>query len=169
MFRVGALKGLERFDSLAWIVLAVCPLYLIIVVIGVSIEEGIEYFAYVYLLTSFLFWGASYFVIKRLLKKGRAQLNEGFEDRARSYVRIVTVNTVIATLVIGYVEVFFLEYFHTSESVGFFNIGLTIAGAAVNLVPGIYNSILMPAIVKNAVANDGQRNENSRQFLEKRR
>ena len=165
MFRVGALKGLERFDGLALIVAAVCPLYLLMVIVGQQREEGVEYFAYVYLATSFLFWAVSYWIIRRNLQKGKVELGNNFEERARSYVRIVTINTVLAALVIGYVEVFYLHLFRSDELVGYFNIGLTISAAAVNLVPGIYNSILMPAIVKNTVKNEGQDNDNSRQFV----
>lgn len=165
MFRVGALKGLERFDRLAWIVLAVCPLYLLLVLIGASRQEDIQYFSAIYLLTSMMFWLVSYLLIKPFLKKGAADLGNDFKARANSYIRIVTVNTVLAALVLGYVEIFFLKMFQSTQDIGYFNIGLTMAGAAVNLVPGIYNSILMPAIVKNAVDNNGQQTENARLFV----
>ncbi|MCG8667897.1 MAG: oligosaccharide flippase family protein [Pseudomonadales bacterium] len=165
MFRVGALKGLERFDSLAWMVILVCPLYLVLVVVGWQNQYDIEYYSLVYLFVSFLFWLVSFLLIKKHFKRGDVELANNFESRAKSYIRVVTVNTVLAALIIGYIEIFFLKYFNLDVEIGFFNIGLTIAAAAVSLVPGIYNSILMPAIVKNSVENEGKKTEDSKRFV----
>ena len=165
MFRVGAFKGLERFDRLAWTVLAATPIYVLLVLVGAHYKLGIEFFAVVYLLTSALYWAVSYVLISPFLKKGEVELGDSFKKRAVSYVRIVTVNSVLSSLVLGYVEIFYLKMMGTNVEIGYFNIGLTMSAAAVNMVPGIYNAILMPAIVKNSVQNNGEQTENARLFL----
>ena len=149
MFRINALKGLEKFDKLAWIVLIVCPVYLLLTILASHRELTIDSFIYIYLFISFLYWLTSYFALRTFLQQGECELKNRFVERAKNYVKIVTANIILGAFLGGYVEIFYLKNMSTNEAIAFFNISLMVSAAAMSLIPGVYNAILMPRIVKN--------------------
>lgn len=164
MFCVGALKGIERFDLLAKISFLALPVNLSAVAFGAWLDAGLDYYVWVYLAASCFFLIMALAFMKGLFQKGQQLcLVSNFEQRSKDYVKIVALSTVIGTLLFGYVEVFYLKLYTDIEHVGFFNLGFMIAGAAIALVPGVYNAILMPRVVKHV--SNAQVGENSPEFV----
>ena len=159
MFCVGALKGLERFDLLAKISFLALPFNLFLVIVGVYLEASLEFFVWVYLAVSALFLLLALAFIYPLFRKhSPVSLVNDFHARSKNYVRVVTFSTVIGALLFGYLEVFYLKTYASIEEVGFYNLAYMVANAAIALVPGVYNAILMPRVVKhvsNSQSGDG--------------
>ncbi|WP_156506333.1 polysaccharide biosynthesis C-terminal domain-containing protein, partial [Oleiphilus sp. HI0117] len=152
MYRVGVLKGFERFDYLAFIVLVVAPINLILVLVAFALGASVSEVYGIFSLIALVYWGVSQVYLKRLVDPrllNAAVLDPVLKRRINHHLRVVTVNTVLGVLVLGQCEVIMLKHFSTNESVAFFNIATVMAGAAISLVPGVYSFLLLPMIAKS--------------------
>lgn len=68
------------------------------------------------------------------------------------HLKIASLNAILGGLAIGQCEVLLLKQMVGNEAVSFFTIAMTISGAAMLLVPGVYSSVLFPVIAR-AVAD----------------
>lgn len=153
MYRIGILKGFERFDFLAYIVLAVAPINLIGVAIAWWYELGVNV-----MYAMFSFVSVLYFVVSELyLRKigglntnlPKTVLSKSLKLRIDHHLKVVSINTVISVLVLGQCEILILKYFASNDAVAFFNIATVLSNAAISLVPGVYSLLLLPMIAKS--------------------
>ncbi|MFV1871985.1 MAG: polysaccharide biosynthesis C-terminal domain-containing protein [Oleiphilus sp.] len=157
MYRVGVFKGYERFDFLAFTVLIVAPLNLACVFGVLYFDPSLINFYMLFTGVAFLYWSMSGLFLKRLaVKKTAAQpiLSDALRVRISHHLKIVSINTVVSGLAIGQCEILLLKYFATNEAISFFYIAMTIAGAALLLVPGVYSSVLLPIIARSVAGID---------------
>lgn len=153
MYRVGVFKGFERFDFLAYTVLLVAPINLLLVCVVKYLMPELANFYMLFSGVAVCYWFISGFYLKRLsLKRGGESaitLDTALRRRISHHLKIVSINTIIGSLAIGQCEVLLLKYYASNEAVSYFTIALTISGAALLLVPGVYSSVLLPVIARS--------------------
>lgn len=155
MYRVGVLKGHERFDLLAFSVMVVAPLNLLLIIGAHYFQAGMSVYYIIFAVVSSFYWIVSGFYLQRLklqISSAGVVLDPELKVRIKHHLKIVTINTIVGGLVLGQCEVLLLKHLVDSQSVAFFTVGITIAGAALLLVPGVYSSVLFPVIAR-AVAD----------------
>jgi O-antigen/teichoic acid export membrane protein len=158
MYRVGVLKGFERFDFLAFIALVVAPLNLLAVAIAYYFGASLSLMFSIFAGVSALYYIVSEFYVRKLVTSKNNykshKLSEQLKIRINHHLKIVSINTVVSVLVIGQCEVLLLKHFVSNEAVAIFNIASILSNAAISLVPGVYSLVLLPVIAKSvAVAN----------------
>lgn len=153
MYRVGVFKGAERFDLLAYTVLIVAPLNLIFVLLIQYIKPGLINFYILFSGIAALYWFVSGLYLKRLHfirpKSNGVGLGLALRKRMSHHLKIVSINTIIGSLAIGQCEVLLLKHYASNEAISYFTIAMTISGAALLLVPGVYSSVLLPVIARS--------------------
>ena len=159
MYRVGVLKGFERFDFLAFIVLVVAPLNLILVTIAYFFGASLSLMFCIFAGVSVLYYIVSEFYVRKLVvsknKPKSPELSESLKIRIKHHLKVVSINTVVSVLVLGQCEVLLLKHFVSNEAVALFNIASILSNAAISLVPGVYSLILLPMIAKSVTVANG--------------
>lgn len=159
MYRVGVLKGFERFDFLAFTVLVVAPVNLFAVSIAWFFGAGINLMFSIFAGVSVLYYLVSAFYVRKLIRSKnnfkKPELSEPLKLRIKHHLKVVSINTVVSVLVLGQCEVLLLKHFVSNESVALFNIASILSNAAISLVPGVYSLILLPMIAKSVTATGG--------------
>lgn len=159
MYRIGVLKGFERFDFLAFIVLIVAPINLFSVTIAWFFDASVSLMYSIFAGISVLYYFVSSFYVRKLVdnksNSKRPQLSEQLKMRVKHHLKVVSVNTVVGVLVLGQCEVLLLKHFVSNESVAFFNTASILSNAAISLVPGVYSLILLPIIAKSVAEANG--------------
>ncbi|MFT6249073.1 MAG: O-antigen/teichoic acid export membrane protein [Cognaticolwellia sp.] len=159
MYRVGVLKGFERFDFLAFIVLVVAPLNLIAVAVAYFFDASLSLMFSIFAGVSVLYYIVSEFYVRKLVvsnnKYKSPELSKSLKIRIKHHLKVVSINTVVSVLVLGQCEVLLLKHFVSNEAVALFNIASILSNAAISLVPGVYSLILLPIIAKSVTVANG--------------
>lgn len=161
MYRVGVLKGFERFDYLAFTVILTSPLNLVLAIIAFIHGVSLTTYIYIYVFICGVYWLSSSLYIKKVFSAATVSsepsgtLDQQLKSRINHHLKVVSINSVIGFVVFGQSELFFLKHFSVSESLAYFNIGYAVSGAAMMLVPGVYASVLLP-LIAGSVADDSK-------------
>lgn len=159
MYYVAVLKGFEDFRSLAVLSGLITPFNLILVLVCFFTHQPLLSYVWVYLAVSVMYLIISYFLIQKNMKmplemqkiKPNKLVHAPSLIHQSSLFRHIQTASWIAVLnfiVLRQSELFFLNIYSTPDVMAYFNVGFTLANAAMTLVPGIYNPILMPLMAR---------------------
>ncbi len=155
IFRMSVYKGIGRFDVLAKTGLIVNPINLLGVVICVLVAPSLENFILVYCFTCLIYGLTSWSFNKNMpiAKQNSALLNPHL-DRLKSQIISATLIVFLAALIFRQSQVVVLEQSDFLAAAGYFNIAFLLASAAITLIPGVYQEVLLPKITKAVADNN---------------
>lgn len=154
---VSIFKGLQRFDVLAKTGVIINPFNLAGVALVYFIAPSIEHYLLAFCVTS-----AMYYLLLLRFKKVLPEKLEVAEHIAQHQKRInhqvysATVLVFLGALIFRQTQVFILEQQHLLAEAGFFNIAFILATAAITLVPGVYQEVLLPKITQAINTSNAQ-------------
>lgn len=151
IFKVSILKGLKRFDTIALNNILVNPINLLIVITCYFIYPNLTGFITAFCISSMLYNVCLYFYRSQI---PRPSFNEEFEKshkkRILTQMYSASFVSIIGALVFKQSQVSFLNFSGFFEAAGYFNIGFVLATAALTLIPGVFNEVLLPRIIQSS-------------------
>ena len=157
MFRTSIFKGIKRFDIIAKtsLIVNVCNLSLVLTV--AYFVPSLENFLIAYCISCFIYFFSSQYYSKYLpSKKIDKKIPSDEINTLKEQVFFSTVIMFIGFFLMKQSQVFFLEFNNYKAEAGFFNIAYLLSAAAISLVPGVYQEILLPKISSFSEQNDIQ-------------
>ncbi|WP_458071079.1 oligosaccharide flippase family protein [Rhodanobacter sp. BL-MT-08] len=150
MFNIAIAKGFEAFNATAKVALIAAPLNLLMVFAAMLLHAPITWFLMVYATSSALFFLASRFHVRRLLRRlpPSGHLQDHLIQRMRRHLRIVSVTIIVSFLIASDVEILFLNIYATPKSAGYFKVAYQLATGIMLLVPGVFGALLLPMMAK---------------------
>jgi O-antigen/teichoic acid export membrane protein len=159
MYYVAVLKGFEDFRSLAILSGLITPFNLLLILICFYTKQTLMVYVWVYLAVSAMYLTISYFLSKKNIGKDNAknkikrspayqQAHNKFKTNVFRHVRTASWIAILNFIVLRQSELFFLNIFSTTDVMAYFNVGYTLASAAITLVPGVYSTILLPLMAR---------------------
>lgn len=154
MYYVSVLKGFEDFRSLAILSGLITPFNLILVLFCFFTHQPLLSYVWVYLAVSVMYLIISYVLIQKNMKlplpKQKITQPQALIHKSSLFRHIQAASwiAVLNFIVLRQSELFFLNIYSTPDVMAYFNVGFTLANAAMTLVPGIYNPILMPLMAR---------------------
>jgi O-antigen/teichoic acid export membrane protein len=149
MFRVSIFKGIKRFDIIAKTSLIANPFNIVAVLLCAFISPKVESFIIVYCSACIVYGMSTRFFNKQLpLQKYNNEHIAEHKQRIMFQVISATIIVLLGALIFRQSQVFVLEENNFLSEAGFFNIAFLLSTAAITLVPGIYQEILLPKITE---------------------
>ena len=149
MFRVSIFKGIKRFDIIAKTSLIANPFNIVAVLLCAMISPKVESFIIVYCSACIVYGMSTRFFNKNLPQK-KYNNQDIAEHKQRIIFQVIsaTIIVLLGALIFRQSQVFLLEQNNFLSEAGFFNIAFLLSTAAITLVPGIYQEILLPKITE---------------------
>lgn len=153
MFRMAIFKGIKKFDVIAKTSVIVNPINIIAVLLCAYLDATLNNFILVYC-SACLFYGLSARLYKKQLPDKQWNQNVVLQHKKRINIQMLSATGIVlfGTLIFKQSQVMVLEQSNFFTEAGFFNIAFLLSTAAITLVPGIYQEILLPKIT-DAVEN----------------
>ena len=153
MFRMAIFKGIKRYDVLAKTSLIANPFNIVAVLLCAFFAASLENFILVYC-SACLIYGASSRFFNAELPASHWNDSVINEHKKRIVYQMLSATGIVflAALIFRQSQVVFLEQNNFFSEAGFFNIAFLLSTAAITLIPGIYQEILLPKIT-DAVQN----------------
>lgn len=157
MYYVSVLKGFEDFRSLAILSGLITPFNLILVLFCFFTHQPLLSYVWVYLAVSVMYLIISYFLIQKNMQLPQPQIELQKITKPQTlihksglfrHIQAASWIAILNFIVLRQSELFFLNIYSTPDIMAYFNVGFTLANAAMTLVPGIYNPILMPLMAR---------------------
>jgi O-antigen/teichoic acid export membrane protein len=153
MFRMAIFKGIKKYDVLAKTSLIANPFNITAVVLCAFFAPSLENFVLVYCAACLIYGTSSRFFNAQLPEN---QWNEKIinKHKKRIIYQMLSATGIVflGALIFKQSQVVFLEHNDLLSEAGFFNIGFLLSTAAITLIPGVYQEILLPKIT-DAVQN----------------
>ncbi|MDT0603805.1 oligosaccharide flippase family protein [Thalassotalea castellviae] len=155
MFRMAIFKGIKKYDVLAKTSLITNPFNIVAVLTCALFSPKLEYFVLIYCGTC-LMYGASARLFNKNLPKSSWQNNTVKQHKDRIIAQMLSATGIVflSALIFKQSQVVFLEHNNLLSEAGFFNIAFLLSTAAITLIPGIYQEILLPKITDAVQNND---------------
>ncbi len=155
IFRMSVYKGIQRFDVLAKTGLIVNPINLAGVVVCVMWAPSLENFILVYCFTCLVYGLTSWSFNKNMPPaRENPSLLVPHLGRLKSQIFSATLIVFLAALIFRQSQVVVLEQSDFLAAAGYFNIAFLLASAAITLIPGVYQEVLLPKITKAVADNN---------------
>lgn len=153
MFRMAVLKGMKRYDVLAKTSVIANPFNITAVLLCAYYDASLSNFVLVYC-SACLVYGASARLFTKELphSKWDNAIIDNHKKRILFQMLSATGIVFLGALIFKQSQVIVLEQSNFFSEAGFFNIGFLLSTAAITLIPGIYQEILLPKIT-DAVQN----------------
>jgi O-antigen/teichoic acid export membrane protein len=153
MFRMAIFKGIKRYDVLAKTSLIANPFNIVAVLLCAYFAASLENFILVYCGACLIYGASSRFFNSELPENNwdDSVINK-HKKRIINQMLSATGIVFLAALIFKQSQVIFLEQNGLLSEAGFFNIAFLLSTAAITLIPGIYQEILLPKIT-DAVQN----------------
>lgn len=159
MFKMAIYKGIKRYDILAKTSLIANPFNIIAVLLCAYFGGNLNHFVLVYC-AACLIYGSSAFLFTKDLPYKKWNKVVIKEHKKRILLQMISATGIVflGALIFKQSQVIVLERSDFYSEAGFFNIGFLLATAAITLIPGIYQEILLPKIT-DAVQNGDVKNQ----------
>ncbi len=155
IFRMSIYKGIQRFDILAKMSLIVNPINLLGVILCVLIAPSLENFILVYCFTCLVYGLTSWSFNKNMPPvQENSSLLLAHIPRLKSQIISATLVVFLGALIFRQSQVVVLEQSDFLAAAGYFNIAFLLASAAITLIPGVYQEVLLPKITKAVASNN---------------
>jgi O-antigen/teichoic acid export membrane protein len=153
MFRIAIFKGLKRYDVVAKTSLIANPFNIIAVLLCAYFDATLENFILVYC-SACLIYGVSSRFFSSELPENKWNKSVIDEHKKRILFQMLSATGIVlcGALIFRQSQVIFLEHNNLLSEAGYFNIAFLLSTAAITLIPGIYQEILLPKIT-DAVQN----------------
>ncbi len=149
MFRVAIFKGVKRFDVIAKTSLIANPFNIIAVLACAYISPTVESFIIVFCSACLIYGISTRFFVKHMPHPiYNAEHIAPHKKRMLYQVVSATIIVLLASIIFRQSQVFVLEKSDFLSEAGYFNIAFLLSTAAITLVPGIYQEILLPKITE---------------------
>lgn len=149
MFRVAIYKGVKRFDIIAKTSLIANPFNIIAVLACAYFSPTVESFVIVFCSACLVYGISTRLFVKHMPHPVyNAEHIAPHKKRMLFQVISATVIVLLASLIFRQSQVFVLERNDFLSEAGFFNIAFLLSTAAITLVPGVYQEILLPKITE---------------------
>jgi O-antigen/teichoic acid export membrane protein len=153
MFRMAIFKGIKRYDVLAKTSLIANPFNIVTVLLCAYFGASLENFILVYCSACLIYGASSRFFNSELPeKKWNESVVEAHKKRIVFQMLSATGIVFLGALIFRQSQVIVLEQNDFLSEAGFFNIAFLLSTAAMTLIPGVYQEILLPKIT-DAVQN----------------
>jgi O-antigen/teichoic acid export membrane protein len=153
MFRMAIFKGIKRYDVLAKTSLIANPFNIVTVLLCAYFGASLENFILVYCSACLIYGASSRFFNSELPeKKWNESVVEAHKKRIVFQMLSATGIVFLGALIFRQSQVIVLEQNNFLSEAGFFNIAFLLSTAAMTLIPGVYQEILLPKIT-DAVQN----------------
>jgi O-antigen/teichoic acid export membrane protein len=153
MFRMAIFKGIKRYDVVAKTSLIANPFNIVAVLLCAYFGASLENFILVYCSACLIYGVSSRFYNSELPeKKWNESIVEAHKKRIIFQMMSATGIVFLGALIFKQSQVIFLEQNNMLSEAGFFNIAFLLSTAAITLIPGVYQEILLPKIT-DAVQN----------------
>jgi O-antigen/teichoic acid export membrane protein len=152
MYQISFFKGVLEFRYLATTALMVAPLNLALVIAAYFWYPTLTGYLSVFLITSAAFWLASTVARKSIInadvirESADIELDAKLKKRLAMHLRTVSVSVILSFIVFRESEIYFLKQFASTADIAVFSIGFALTQAAMSLVPGVYNNLLLSKI-----------------------
>jgi O-antigen/teichoic acid export membrane protein len=153
MFRMAIFKGIKRYDVLAKTSLITNPFNIVAVLLCAFFAASLENFILIYCGVC-LVYGVSARIFNSALPSKRWDSDVINQHKKRILYQMLSATGIVflAALIFKQSQVVVLEQNNLLSEAGFFNIAFLLSTAAITLIPGIYQEILLPKIT-DAVQN----------------
>jgi len=147
MFRMAILKGIKRYDVLAKTSVIANPFNIIAVLLCAYFDASLSNFILAYC-AACLIYGISARFFNKELPNSCWNKDVVAEHKKRIIFQMLSATGIVflGALIFKQSQVIVLEQNDFFSEAGFFNIGFLLATAAITLIPGIYQEILLPKI-----------------------
>lgn len=160
IFYTSIIKGYESFRSIFLINMVVTPLNLLMVLVVMFLDGGIDDFVIVYLVTSALYFFAAFYWTRKVTEKewrsypdhsirDSQKLSPEYVSRISLFVKIATFNTFLVFVVDRGIEVVFLSWYATAADAGIFSIAYRLSRTIMAMLPGIFGFFLLPVMARS--------------------
>ncbi|XPF93389.1 oligosaccharide flippase family protein [Colwellia sp. RE-S-Sl-9] len=153
MFRMAVFKGVKKFDVIAKTSVIANPFNIALVLLCAYLDATLNNFILVYCVACLIYGVSARLYTKQLPSR---QWDNGIvqEHKKRIVIQMLSATGIVffGTLIFKQSQVLVLEKSDFFTEAGFFNIAFLLSTAAITLVPGIYQEILLPKIT-DAVEN----------------
>ena len=147
MFRTAIFKGTKRFDIVAKTSFFANIVNLTLVISVAYLMPSLENFVLVYCLSCIFYFLSSNYYNKHLPPRQiDTRIPDGEFNTLRQQVFYAAIIIFIGFFLMKQSQVIFLEANNFKTEAGFFNIAFLLSTAAISLVPGVYQEILLPKI-----------------------
>ena len=156
---ISIFKGFEDFRTIAIVVGIVSPINFVLVLVCYFTVQPLEVFLMVYLIVSITYLLISYpllFKKIRQYKEKKAKTSSELRTRMSKHLWTTSWTAILSFIVLRQSELFFLNLYSTHEQMAFFNVGYSLAFAAITLVPGVYSAILLPLMARKNKEKGGR-------------
>jgi len=155
MFKMAIYTGMKRFDIIAKTSLTTNPFKILLVVLFAYYLPTLEGFILVYC-GSCIAYGASALLYNQSLPNHHYEQNTVNLHKKRIIQQTIsaTIIVFIGTLIFRQSQVMILEQYQLFSEAGFFNIAFVLSTAAITLVPGVYQEVLLPKITEAVQTNN---------------
>lgn len=153
MFRMSILKGIKRYDVLAKTSVTANPFNITAVLLCAYFSPTLSNFVLVYC-SACIVYGVSARLFARDFPKSKWDkvIIDSHQKRILLQMLSATGIVFLGSLIFKQSQVVVLEQSNFLSEAGFFNIGFLLSTAAITLIPGVYQEILLPKIT-DAVQN----------------
>lgn len=153
MFRMAIFKGIKKFDIIAKTSLIANPFNIIAVLLCAYLDANLTNFILVYC-SACIVYGVSARLYSEQLPQKSWDSDIIQKHKKRIVIQMLSATGIVffGTLIFKQSQVMVLEQSNFFSDAGFFNIAFLLSTAAITLVPGVYQEILLPKIT-DAVDN----------------
>jgi O-antigen/teichoic acid export membrane protein len=150
MYRVAIFKGIKRFDIIAKTSLIANPFNMIAVLFCAFLNPTLESFIIVYCLSCFIYGVSTRLYASSLPTREKYHKGALAEHKQRLISQIIasTAIVLLGAILFKQSQVVLLEKQGFLSEAGYFNIAFLLATAAITLVPGVYQEVLLPKITE---------------------
>jgi O-antigen/teichoic acid export membrane protein len=147
MFRMAVFKGIKRYDVLAKTSVIANPFNITGVLLCAYFEASLSNFVLVYC-SACLVYGVSARIFTNELPNSQWSDSIIDDHKKRILFQMLSATGIVflGSLIFKQSQVIVLEQSEFFSDAGFFNIGFLLSTAAITLIPGIYQEILLPKI-----------------------
>lgn len=150
MFQVSIIKGRQEFRSLARIALLTAPLNVVFVGTAYFLLPTLVGYLVAFICTSIVYLLASHTGLLAIHRQEAVQAETEIDLNLKARVNKMLVYTSIIVIfgfiTYGQSELVFLQHLGNANEIAFFSIGFVLARAAGGLIPGVYNTLLLPMV-----------------------
>lgn len=148
VFGASVLKGKQEFKKLAVVGGVAAPLNLACVLAFSILYPTLHGFLSAYIMACMFYFFGVLIYSRSSRESGLAVVDVGDIARLNTQVFAATIIVFVNAVVFRQSQVIFLENANLLEQAAYFNIAFVLASAALTLVPGVYQEVLLPKMAK---------------------
>ncbi|WP_286234347.1 oligosaccharide flippase family protein [Thalassotalea sediminis] len=159
IYQTSIFKGLQRFEVLAKTSLIANPINLTAVIICSMWFSTIESFLMAYCIACIAF-AFSILRFNKLIPAFSISKNTVFEHKKRVLTQVLSATAIVffGAITFRQSQSIVLEQSGFLSAAGYFNLAFILATAAITLIPGIYQEILLPKLTRAIAEDNVERN-----------